>query len=103
MTINKGIYASIFDDAIQAIILVDQRGIIRDLNPATTEIFGYAKHELLGQNVSVLMPSPYREAHDGYIEHYLATGDALAGEVSIGTFRHRSFWQRERRLLCSRQ
>lgn len=82
MITNKDIYASIFDNAIQAIILIDQHGIIRDLNPATEDIFGYVKHELIGQNVSVLMPSPYRDAHDGYIEHYLATGESRV--IGIG-------------------
>jgi len=76
MTTNKDIYASIFDNAIQAIILIDQHGIVRDLNPATEEIFGYPKHELLNQNVSLLMPSPYREAHDGCIENHLTSGEA---------------------------
>jgi len=83
MTSNKDIYASIFDNAIQAIILIDARGVIRDINPATEEIFGYSRDELLGENVSVLMPSPNRERHDRYIADYLATGQAKV----IGTGR----------------
>jgi len=83
MTSNKDIYASIFDNAIQAIILIDSCGLIRDLNRATEDIFGYSRDELLGQNVSVLMPAPYREEHDRYIADYLATGKARV----IGTGR----------------
>ena len=76
MTSNKDIYTSIFDNAIQAIILIDRQGIIRDANPASEEIFGYNREQLLGQNVSLLMPEPYRDEHDGYIERFLTTGEA---------------------------
>ena len=48
MRSNKDIYASIFNHAIQAIILIDRHGIIRDANPASEEIFGYSPEQLLG-------------------------------------------------------
>jgi diguanylate cyclase (GGDEF)-like protein/PAS domain S-box-containing protein len=83
MTSNKDIYASIFNNAIQAIILIDRHGIIRDVNPACEEIFGYSQEQLLDQNVSLLMDPPYRDEHDGYIESFLATGEARV----IGTGR----------------
>ena len=83
MTLNKNVYASIFDNAIQAIILIDAHGIIRDVNPATEIVFGYSRDELLGQNVSILMPAPYREEHDRYIADYRASGQ----EKIIGTNR----------------
>jgi diguanylate cyclase (GGDEF)-like protein/PAS domain S-box-containing protein len=76
MTHPHDIYASVFDNAVQAIILIDQNGVIRDVNPATEGIFGYPRNELFGQNVSLLMPSPHSEEHDGYLANYLETGEA---------------------------
>ena len=67
---------ALLDAAIDAIITIDQHGIIESLNPATERIFGYSARELLGCNVSMLMPSPFREQHDGYLQHYLMTGEA---------------------------
>jgi PAS domain S-box-containing protein len=59
----------------EGIVTADRRGIIRKITPAAADIFGYRADELIGKNVSMLMPSPYREEHDGYIANYLKTGD----------------------------
>lgn len=67
--------AAIVETAVDAIITIDERGTIDSFNPAAERLFGYARDEVLGKNISQLMPSPYREAHDGYLEHYLATGE----------------------------
>ncbi len=64
---------AIIDTAIDGIITIDEHGIIESVNPAILQIFGYAKEELLGQNISILMPSPHKENHDQYIRHYLRT------------------------------
>lgn len=64
---------AILSAAVDAIITIDRKGIITGLNPATVRMFGYTESELLGRNVSILMPSPYREEHDGYISRYLDT------------------------------
>ena len=53
---------------------IDQRGAINSVNPAAEKMFGYRADELFGQNVSMLMPTPYKEEHDGYMEHYRQTG-----------------------------
>lgn len=66
---------AILDTATDAIINIDRAGIIVELNAATERIFGYARSELLGKNIKVLMPSPYRQEHDGYIADFLRTGD----------------------------
>ncbi|HXF54418.1 MAG TPA: PAS domain S-box protein [Hyphomicrobiaceae bacterium] len=64
----------ILESAVSAIITIDDRGLIESVNPATERLFGYTASELIGENVSILMPEPYRSAHDGYIANYLATG-----------------------------
>lgn len=67
--------AAIVETAVDAIITIDAFGIIDSFNPAAERLFGYARDEVLGKNISQLMPTPYREAHDGYLQHYLATGE----------------------------
>ena len=64
----------ILESAVTAIITIDDRGLIENVNPATERLFGYSVSELVGQNVKILMPEPYRAEHDGYIGSYLRTG-----------------------------
>ncbi|MBV8336712.1 MAG: PAS domain S-box protein [Alphaproteobacteria bacterium] len=66
---------SILDTVPDAIIVIDAKGIIQSFSPAAERLFGYAGAEVIGRNVNVLMPTPYREAHGGYIERYLRTGE----------------------------
>ena len=65
---------SILDSAVTAIITIDERGLMETVNPATERLFSYDASELIGQNVKLLMPGPYREEHDGYIANYVNTG-----------------------------
>ncbi len=66
---------SIVESAVDGIVVIDDRGTIQAFNPSAERLFGYRPTEVLGRNVSMLMPSPDRERHDGYIHHYLATGE----------------------------
>ena len=66
---------AILETAVDAIVTIDRSGIILSVNPAGERLFGYSLTEMIGRNVSMLMPSPYREAHDGYLSHYLETGE----------------------------
>ncbi|MCK5366036.1 MAG: PAS domain S-box protein, partial [Gammaproteobacteria bacterium] len=67
--------SAILDTAVDGIITIDESGIIESVNTATERIFGYSGDELVGNNITMLMPSPYREKHDGYIARYLGTGE----------------------------
>ncbi len=67
-------YRGIFDTVVDAIIIIDEMGIIAAANPAAEKLFGYRADELIGRNVNMLMPSPYHEQHDQYLENYRRTG-----------------------------
>ncbi len=67
---------AVIDNAHDAIITIDGRGRIETFNKAASRIFGYEPGEVLGRNVNVLMPSPYKEAHDTYLHNYMTTGVA---------------------------
>ena len=64
---------AILESAVDAIITINDEGVIESLNPATERLFGYSAAEMIGQNVSLLMPEPHRSAHGGYIRRYLET------------------------------
>ena len=66
--------AAMLRSAVDAIISIDQTGLIESINPATEKLFGYSAAELIGQNVKILMPEPYRSQHDSYIRQYRHTG-----------------------------
>ena len=66
---------AIVETIVDGVITIDQHGLIDTVNPATEKIFGYSSEEMIGQNVSMLMPNPYRREHDGYIHNYLSTGN----------------------------
>jgi two-component system sensor kinase FixL len=66
---------SILDTVPDAMIVIDTQGIMTSFSTAAAQLFGYAAAEVLGKNVNILMPSPYREAHDGYLWRYLTTGE----------------------------
>jgi two-component system CheB/CheR fusion protein len=67
---------SIVTTAADAIITINEHGLVDSFNPSAERMFGYTAAEVIDQNVSLLMPSPYREEHDGYLSRYLASGEA---------------------------
>ena len=66
-------YQAVLDAAVDAVIIIDAQGRIELLNHAGERLFGHLEDDIVGQNVSVLMPEPYRSQHDGYIRRYLDT------------------------------
>ncbi|MDX8412841.1 MAG: response regulator [Mariprofundales bacterium] len=70
---NNNELRAVVDTIIDAVITIDCTGIIRDCNPATQTLFGYGHDELVGNNVSLLMPEPYCSEHDSYIARFLTT------------------------------
>jgi len=67
---------AVLDTVVDGIITIDERGIVESITPSAEHIFGYAASEVIGHNIKMLMPEPYHSQHDGYIEHYRATGEA---------------------------
>lgn len=78
---------SILDTVTDAMVVIDEQGRIQSFSAAAERLFGYLAAEVIGQNVRILMPSPYREAHDGYLARYLQTGERRIigiGRVVVG-------------------
>jgi two-component system sensor kinase FixL len=81
---------SILETIPDAMIVIDERGLILSFSTAAERMFGYREAELLGENVSTLMPSPDRERHDSYLERYYQTGERrIIGIGRVTTARHR--------------
>lgn len=67
-------FSAIFNGIADAVITIDAHGVIENINPAGERIFGYSADQMVGRNVSMLMPEPYANAHDGHIADYLRSG-----------------------------
>jgi two-component system sensor kinase FixL len=78
LELNERRWQAILDTARDAIICIGPEGVVSLFNRAATEIFQYEPEEVVGKNVAILMPAPYRDEHDGYIARYRATGVAKA-------------------------
>lgn len=78
---------SILDTVPEAMIVIDETGIIQSFSSAAERLFGFEAWEAVAKNVNILMPSPYRENHDGYLVRYLQTGERRIigiGRVVVG-------------------
>lgn len=73
---NAALLKAIIENAIDGIITIDDRGRIESINPAACWLFQCEPQEVIGQNVSILMPPPDRERHDQYLQRYQTTGEA---------------------------
>ena len=78
---------SILETAPDAIIVIDEHGTVESYSAAAQRLFGFTAEEAVGQNVKFLMPAPYRERHDSYLQRYLTTGERRVigiGRVVVG-------------------
>lgn len=93
---REALVRSILDTVPDAFVVIDSRGLVQSFSAAATRLFGYGAAEVVGRNVSVLMPSPYREEHDGCLARYLATGERHiigVGRVVVGRRKDGSYSQ----------
>jgi two-component system sensor kinase FixL len=66
---------AVMNTVLDGLITIDSKGTIQTFNPSAARIFGYQPEEVVGKNVKMLMPEPYRGGHDGYLKNYLDTGE----------------------------
>jgi len=76
MAIKEEETRSVVEHMVDCVITIDEKGIVRSANPVVENLFGYTRDEVIGQNISILMPEPHRSGHDGYMERYYQTGQA---------------------------
>ncbi len=89
---------SILDTVPDAMVVIDEHGVIQSFSQAAERLFDRTSDEVIGSNVKMLMPSPYREGHDGYLERYLQTGERRiigVGRVVVGERRDGSTFPME--------
>jgi len=67
---------TVLNTMVDALITIDEEGQVNSFNPAAEQMFGYTADEIIGNNIKILMPEPYRSAHDGYLKAYKETGEA---------------------------
>ena len=72
---DETLFRTLIATAVDGIIVIDARGLVQVYNAACEKLFGYAPEEVIGCNVNMLMPPPYRGEHDGYLRHYRDTGE----------------------------
>lgn len=72
---DSSLFAALVAFAVDGIMAIDEKGTVRVYNKACERLFGYEASEVLGRNVKMLMPQPYRDEHDNYLAHYVATGE----------------------------
>lgn len=90
---DESLLRNAFEHAVDGILIIDKLGIIQHANPAAAALFSYEISDLLGQNVSMLMPQPHKEQHDAYLKRYvdgapakiIGIGREVMGKRSDGT------------------
>jgi two-component system, LuxR family, sensor kinase FixL len=84
---REALLGSILDTVPDALIVIDKQGLIQSFSVAAERLFGFSSDEVRGKNVSMLMPAPYRQEHDGYLARYRATGERRIigiGRIVVG-------------------
>ena len=73
---KQALLKAIIDNAIDGIITIDTAGKVESMNPSACALFGYETEQVIGNNISMLMPEPYHSQHDGYLKRYQETDEA---------------------------
>lgn len=73
--LESALTSAIFNAAVDAIMVIDSLGILKAANKSAERLFGFSEDEMLGQNVSILMPAPYAQQHDTYLNNYCTGGE----------------------------
>ncbi|MGE0362843.1 MAG: PAS domain S-box protein, partial [Vicinamibacterales bacterium] len=73
--LHESLYRAVAETVVDGLVVIDDTGVIEWLNAAATTMFGYRADEVRGRNVSMLMPAPFHDEHDGYQRRYLTTGE----------------------------
>jgi two-component system, LuxR family, sensor kinase FixL len=84
---ESALLRSILETVPDAMVVIDHNGIVQSFSTAAERLFGYTAAEVCGHNVKMLMPTPYREQHDGYLQRYMTTGERRIigiGRVVVG-------------------
>lgn len=76
LNLSSARFRAVFNTAVDGMIVIDEVGTVEDYNPACEKLFGYSAREVIGWNVKMLMPSPYREQHDFFLKRYRQTKNA---------------------------
>src|SRR5437868_6604583 len=71
---NDALFRALIATAVDGIIVIDAHGLVQVYNSACEILFGYRPGEVIGHNIKILMPAPYRDAHDEYLSNYRHTG-----------------------------
>jgi len=98
LAISHAHLQSILETVPDAMVVIDERGTIQSFSAAAERLFGFATSEVQGRNVSMLMPEPYRQEHDGYLARYRATRERRiigVGRIVVGQRKHGSTFPME--------
>lgn len=92
---NAVLLKAIIDHAIDGLITIDDSGVVESINPSACRLFDYDPEEVIGRNISMLMPQPDRSYHDRYLFNYKKTGEASIigiGRELIGMKKNGSYF-----------
>ena len=89
--INEETLRAIFNNAVDGMIVINNRGIIQSVNNSITNMFQFSNEEMIGNNISMLMPEPDQSKHDGYLKKHHETGEKKIIGIGRDTFKEADF------------